>query len=214
MTDVELVVHGRHTDVSTRFRDQVSEKVARVDRFGIQISRVDVELSKENNPRLAERAFQVEITCRNSGPVIRAEAHAVDKYSAMDLAIAKLEEQLRRAHDRSRHHYRNTRAKKNGISAPAASSNGHSSAPVADEVELEDLTDDEVFALGPVVVRQKVHDTSPMSIEEAVTQMELVDHDFFLFQELETNAPAVVYRRRGFDYGLIRIETPAAVGES
>lgn len=215
MTDVEIVVHGRHVDVSNRFREQVTDKLARVDRFGIQINRVDVELSKENNPRLADRAFQVELTCRNAGPVIRAEACSADKYSALDLAIDKLEEQLRRAHDRHKHHYRNTKGKNNGAaSAAPASSNGHKATAIVDEVELEDLTDDEVFALGPVVVRTKVHDTAPMSVEEAVTQMELVDHDFFLFQEIETNTPAVVYRRRGFNYGLIRIETAVAVGES
>ncbi len=99
MAEVEIVVRGRHVDVSSRFRELASEKLARVERFGQPIQRVDVELSKEQNPRLADRAFEVELTCRGKGPVIRAEASAADKYSALDLASGRLEERLRRAHD-------------------------------------------------------------------------------------------------------------------
>ena len=211
MTSVDIVVHGRHVDVSTRFREQVSEKLARIDRFGIPISSVDVELSKENNPRLAERAYEVELTCRGKGPVIRAEAAAADKYAALDLASGRLAEQLRRAHDRARFH-RGRDAKR--IELPAEFPEmvvGAVARPGLPELGVDDLLgDDEVFASGPVVVRDKTHPTMPMTIEEAVTEMELVGHDFFLFQEVESAAPAVVYRRRGFDYGLIRIETASA----
>lgn len=207
MTEVEIVVRGRHVDVSSRFREQASEKLARVERFGQPIQRVDVELSKESNPRLADRAFEVELTCRGKGPVIRAEASAADKYSALDLASGRLEERLRRAHDKSRivkggtNHRNNSEVKTEGIVE----------AIVEDEDELTDTYDadsDEVFSVGPVVVRDKTHPAVPMSIEQAVTEMELVGHDFFLFQEVESGAPAVVYRRRGYDYGLIRIESP------
>ena len=211
MAEVEIVVRGRHVDVSSRFRELASEKLARVERFGQPIERVDVELSKEQNPRLADRAFEVELTCRGKGPVIRAEASAADKYSALDLASGRLEERLRRAHDKSKvvkggsNHRRTSEVKEEGAAINAA-------------VEAEDeLTDtyqadsDEVFSSGPVVVRDKTHPAAPMSIEQAVTEMELVGHDFFLFQEVESGAPAVVYRRRGYDYGLIRIESPETV---
>lgn len=202
MADVEIVVRGRHVDVSSRFRAQVEEKLARIDRFGIPIHRVDVELSKEQNPRLADRAFEVELTCRGRGPVIRAEAFASDKYSALDVACGRLEERLRRAHDKTKI------AKGRAMKAKQVSEDKAEAALAAEE-EFDDTYNadaDELYADGPVVVRDKTHPAVPMSIEQAVTQMELVGHDFFLFQEVESGAPAVVYRRRGYDYGLIRIE--------
>ena len=207
MTEVEIVVRGRHVDVSSRFREQASEKLARVERFGQPIQRVDVELSKELNPRLADRAFEVELTCRGKGPVIRAEASAADKYSALDLASGRLEERLRRAHDKSK-------VVKGGSNHRKPSEVKVEAAAVAQAEADDELTDtyqadaDELFASGPVVVRDKTHPAVPMSIEQAVTEMELIGHDFFLFQEVDSGAPAVVYRRRGYDYGLIRIESP------
>ncbi len=211
MTEVEIVVRGRHVDVSSRFREQASEKLARVERFGQPIQRVDVELSKELNPRLADRAFEVELTCRGKGPVIRAEASAADKYSALDLASGRLEERLRRAHDKAK-------IVKGGSNHRKPSELKTEAAVVAQAESEEELTDtyqadaDELFASGPVVVRDKTHPAVPMSIEQAVTEMELIGHDFFLFQEVDSGAPAVVYRRRGYDYGLIRIESPESVG--
>lgn len=211
MAEVEIVVRGRHVDVSSRFREQANEKLSRVERFGQPIQRVDVELSKEQNPRLADRAFEVELTCRGKGPVIRAEASAADKYSALDMASGRLEERLRRAHDKAKivkggsNHRRTSEVKDEGavINAVEEADDGLTDTYQADA--------DEVFASGPVVVRDKTHPAVPMSIEQAVTEMELVGHDFFLFQEVDSGAPAVVYRRRGYDYGLIRIESPEAV---
>ena len=103
-SETEVVVHGRHVDLSTRFRDHVVEKLARVGKFGVPIARVDVEVSKETNPRLADRAYEVELTCRSRGPVIRAEAYATDHYSAFDLAFNRLTERLRRYAERNRPH--------------------------------------------------------------------------------------------------------------
>jgi ribosomal subunit interface protein len=210
MTEVEIVVRGRHVDVSSRFREQATDKLSRVERFGQPIQRVDVELSKEQNPRLADRAYEVELTCRGKGPVIRAEAAAADKYSALDMAIGRLEERLRRAHDK-------TKIVKGGANHRVTSEvKVEAAVEQAEAEQADELADtyqadaDEVYVSGPVVVRDKTHPTVPMSIEQAVTEMELVGHDFFLFQEVESGAPAVVYRRRGYDYGLIRIDVPGA----
>ena len=215
MTSVDTVIHGHHVDISTRFKEHAIEKLARIDRFGVQINSVDLELSKEQNPRLADRAYKVELTCRGKGPVIRAEASSADKYSALDLAVDKLEEQLRRAHDKARIHKSARNAKRIALpdGAPVtAGSNGfsgdHMPRQDSHEVDLHTaINDDELYASGPMVVRQKTHATSPMTIAQAVSEMEMVGHDFYLFHEIESAAPAVVYRRRGFDYGLIRIET-------
>ena len=206
---MDIVVRGRHLELSQRFRDHVEEKVSKLDRFGVPLSRVDVEVTKESNPRLSERAFEVELTCRGRGPVIRAEAAAPEKYAALDLAYGRLEERLRRAADRKRYS-----RKGNGATLSAAEAG-----PAAPESssQAEDDTDDldgAVLVDGPIVVREKTHESGPMSVAEAVDRMELVGHDFFLFEDVATGLPSVVYRRRGFDYGLIRLgsDDVAAVG--
>lgn len=214
--NTEVVVHGRHVDLSSRFREHVTDKLERVGKFGVPISRVDVEVSKETNPRLADRAYEVELTCRSRGPVIRAEAFATDHYSAFDIAYGRLEERLRRYAERHRPHRGGRHVHKGSLGAEQWSPEQEAEAPVADEVEESPVdvageVDSTVFEQGPVVVREKTHVTEPMSVEEAVTQMELVGHDFFLFQDSETGLHSVVYRRRGYDYGLIRIDTAETV---
>ena len=192
---VDIVVRGRHLDLSQRFRDHVSDKLERVDRFGVSLSRVDVEVTKESNPRQSDRAFEVELTCVGRGPVIRAEAAAADKYAALDLAYGRLEERLRRAADRR--HGKNRKG-----SLP----------PIIDDkvpVEVVAPTDpdeaDVVYEDGPIVVRDKTHASTPMTVAEALHALELVGHDFFLFLDVENGLPTVVYKRRGYDYGLMRI---------
>ena len=193
---VDIVVRGRHVDLSQRFRDHVTDKLGRVDRFGVTLSRVDVEVTKESNPRQSERAFEVELTCVGRGPVIRAEAAAQDKYAALDLAYGRLEERLRRAADR-----RNGKYRKNSV-APRLLEE-----VVAEEVEAipDDNEADVVYEDGPIVVRDKTHPSTPMTVAEALHALELVGHDFFLFHDVDTGLPTVVYKRRGYDYGLLRI---------
>ena len=194
---MDIVVRGRHLDVSDRFREHVAGKVGRVDRFGLPIAHVDVEVSFEPNPRQADRAYEVELTCRGTGPVIRAEAHAQDKYAATDIALARLEERLRRAADRKR-----TRRVEKVVVVPAADIVPESIEPVAD-AEPDDGT---VWEEGPIVVRLKEHGSQPMTVAQAVESLELVGHDFYLFRDSESGAPSVVYHRRGYNYGLLRLE--------
>lgn len=213
MSDVaEIVVHGRHIEVSRRFREHVHSKLERIDKFGIPLRRVDVEVSKESNPRLADRAFEVELTTRANGSVIRAEAAASDKYAALDIAYGRLEQRLRRAADKNRYHRHGVESTR----SPRAAGFDNLETPADEDVEAheEELDADTVWEQGPLVVREKTHQTAPMSVEQAVTAMEMVGHDFFLFIDETTGDPAVVYRRRGFDYGLIRVQGPQDVEES
>jgi ribosomal subunit interface protein len=197
---VDIVVRGRHLDVSERFRTHVVGKLSRAERFGLPINHIDVEVSYEPNPRQADRAFEVELTCRGTGPVIRAEAHAQDKYAATDVALARLEERLRRASDKRR-----ARRAEKVVVVPAAQLPPEAAPPVLEpQVDVPD--DGTVWEEGPMVVRLKEHVTQPMTVGQAVESMELVGHDFYLFHDIDSGAPAVVYRRRGFDYGLIRLE--------
>ena len=206
---MEIVVRGRQLDISQRFREHAEDKLARLNRFGVPLGRIDVEVSRESNPRLSDRAFEVELTCRSKGPVIRAEAAAPDKYSALDLAFGRLEEQLRRAADRRRYSRKGAAATLSAADVAGLASNNGGGVAVELEDELEDELEGAVLVDGPIVVREKTHATEPMTVHEAVDRMELVDHDFFLFVDVDTETTCVVYRRRGFDYGLIRLERPA-----
>ena len=207
---MDIVVRGRHLDLSQKFRVHVEDKLTRLDRFGVPLARIDVEVTKESNPRLADRAFEVELTCRGRGPVIRAEAAAPEKYAALDLAYGRLEERLRRAADKRRYS-----RKGNGATASAAEV---AELLPAEPVEGTEPTDDDldgaVHIDGPIVVREKTHESGPMSVGDAVDRMELVGHDFFLFEDADTGRASVVYRRRGFDYGLIRLDVTEAEAAS
>src|SRR5262245_42875317 len=97
---VDIIVRGRHTDINDRFRQHVDTKLAKIERLDHKVIRVDVEVSEERNPRLADQRERVELTIRSRGPVIRAEAAADDRYGALDLALGKLESRLRRDSDR------------------------------------------------------------------------------------------------------------------
>ena len=162
------------------------------------ITHVDVEVSFEPNPRQADRAYEVELTCRGTGPVIRAEAHAQDKYAATDIALARLEERLRRAADRKR----NRRAEK-VVVVPAADIVARVDRAGTADAEPDDGT---VWEEGPIVVRLKEHVAQPMTVAQAVESLELVGHDFYLFRDSDSGAPSVVYHRRGYNYGLLRLE--------
>jgi ribosomal subunit interface protein len=201
---VDIVVRGRHVEVSDRFREHVSGKLSKADRFGLPINHIDVEVSYEPNPRQADRAYEVELTCRGTGPVIRAEAHAQDKYAATDVAMARLEERLRRASDKKR----NRRTDKVVVVPAAQVPPGEADGVAAmDATGAEQPDDGTVWEQGPIVVRLKEHVAAPMTVAQAVESMELVGHDFYLFRDVEqAGAPAVVYRRRGFNYGLIRLD--------
>ncbi len=205
----DVVVKGRNVEVPDHFRIYVAEKLSRLERFDPSIFLFDVELFHERNRRQRKSCQRVEITARGKGPIVRAEACADSFYAALESVTAKLESRLRRTKDRRRVHY----GEKTPVSVAEATA---------------DLIDDSLFALangsahehdghraepaqpaeyaGPGhIVRTKVHSATPMSVDDALYQMELVGHDFFLFQDRETDRPSVVYRRHAFDYGLIRL---------
>ncbi len=198
----EVVVHGRHTDLTDRFRDHSAEAAGKLDRFGIPLQRIDIEITHEHNPRNADRAFKVEFTCRGNGTVVRAEASAGHDLTALDRAVDRIEQQLRKAADRR--HSRLRRAGKE-VPVPPLQVPEQPSEELLEVDSASDLAPDVVFADGPVVVREKNHVTEPMTVEQALDSMEAVDHDFFLFHDVSTDQAAVVYRRRGYDYGLLRV---------
>jgi ribosomal subunit interface protein len=200
---VDIVVKGRNVEVPEHFRVHVQEKLAPSERLDPRAYHVDVELFHEKNPRQSAQCQRVEITVRGKGPVVRAEASAESFYAALDAATLKLEGRLRRVHDKRRvHHGTRTPASAAEFALSLASSNGSAAAADAEETAVDD--GDPTHDL---IVRDKTHNGSPMTTAEALHEMELVGHDFFLFSDKESGLASVVYRRHGYDYGVIRLAT-------
>ena len=204
---VDIVVKGRHTEVAERFRGHAEDKLAKVVKLDGKVSRIDVEVCEEHNPRLADQRSRVELTCRTRGPVVRAEASAPDPYAALDLASSRLEARLRKAADRRRVHHgirtpvsvASATAGLNGAAAASATTDDAATAPEDADAEVD---------ARPFLVREKDHVAVAMTLEQALFEMELVGHDFYLFVDAERGMPSVVYRRRGYDYGVIRLVNP------
>jgi ribosomal subunit interface protein len=225
---VDIIFKSRHTEVPERFRKHATAKLTKIEKLDHRAVRVDVEVSAERNPRQAGRRERVELTVTSKGPAIRAEAAAEDRFAALDLALAKLDARLRRALDRRKGRHgahsavrvTDLREADQGAAvelpevrlAPAADEDAPSQA-AGDSVtaDAEDVVPVEMEGDGPLVVREKFHAAVPMTIDQALFEMELVGHDFFLFTDEKTSMPSVVYRRRGYQYGVIRlVEDPDA----
>ena len=221
---MEIVVKGRNVEVPDHYRQHVSEKLDKIERYDGKIIRVDVELSHEKNPRQSDHCQRVEITFVSRGPIVRAEACAGDFYTALDHATSKLSARLRRSADRRRVHRGrhapiSVGAATSGLSIatddlieetlsggvlteafePEQSSHSNGSAPSSDHLSEEH--DDQPWH----IVREKEHSTEPMTVDDALFQMELVGHDFYLFMDKDSGRPSVVYRRRAYDYGVITL---------
>ena len=202
---MEIVVAGRHTDVPARYRTHVAGKLAKIEQLAPRAQRVDVLVSHEANPRQADFSERVELTVVDRGPVIRAEASADDPYAALDLALARLLERLRRSRDRRRERKDTTIPGVEPAGEPQGDAEGLAA---ADAVRvLDDGTREIPLGDSPVVIREKVHEAAPMTVDDALYQMELVGHDFFLFVDAESGRPAVAYRRHGWSYGVIQLDT-------
>jgi ribosomal subunit interface protein len=204
---VEIVVTARHTEVPERFRSHLEEKLAKVEQLSPRIQQIVVALSHESNPRQSHTSERVELTVRAKGPVIRAEACADDPFAALDLAQEKLLERLRRARDRTKVHH--GRHNPTSVHEALADVGGPLPSPGQESGEADDDTD---LGESPVVIREKVHRARPMTLDDALYEMELVGHDFYLFTDADSGAASVVYRRKGWSYGVLRlVEGPDGV---
>ncbi len=205
---MEIVVTGRNSEITERFRAHVAEKLERINKFdeSQRIHRVDVEVTHAKNPRQRETAATVEITLFSRGPVIRVESSSADQHSALDAVIDKLEERLRRVVDRQRRH--KAKHAPGTIEAASAGLNiaGSQNEEIADGPTVTKVASIEVEGDGPLIVREKTHQSQAMSLDQALYEMELVGHDFYLFVEKDSMLPSVVYRRKGYDYGVIHLD--------
>ncbi|MFJ1745934.1 ribosome hibernation-promoting factor, HPF/YfiA family [Streptomyces sp. NPDC088116] len=221
---MDIVVKGRKTEVPERFRKHVAEKLKleKIQKLDGKVISLDVEVSKEHNPRQADRCDRVEITLHSRGPVIRAEAAAADPYAALDLATGKLEARLRKQHDKRHDRRGNGRLSAAEVvdvvpGVAQLNSTGETAAQeaAADAVPTTMVGSLRVQGEGPLVVREKNHVAAPMTLDQALYEMELVGHDFYLFVDSDSKEPSVVYRRHAYDYGVIHLRTdPLAESEA
>ncbi|PPF82416.1 ribosome-associated translation inhibitor RaiA [Subtercola sp. Z020] len=230
---MEINITGRNLGITDRFRSYATEKADKVSLLADRALVLEVKVCRHNSANTSSGDDRVELTLIGPGPVVRAESAGSDKYVAFDLAIAKLLERIRRAKDRKKVHRGQHRpvslreasstdfnlidlrpaeaevleqvstgaVQTQGADASAA---GSGSAP--DDRADDDSTDE---AWSPVVIRKKVFAAAPMTVDDALYLMELVGHDFYLFIDAETSRPSVVYRRKGWDYGVIGLDDSA-----
>ncbi|WP_026550260.1 ribosome-associated translation inhibitor RaiA [Arthrobacter sp. Br18] len=223
---MEFVINGRNLAVSDRFREYATEKIDKIEQLGDKVQRVDAKITKEPSARMADTSLTVELTVLCRGPVVRAEASAADKFAAFDLAYNKLLERLRRARDRKKiHHGRHTPVAVREATADLEPANSaqplyleaaaNAEAPVANApvpADAYESPDDIPAGDSPVLIRRKVFSGTPMTLDDAVDNMELVGHDFYLFVDSATGAPSVVYRRQAWNYGVITLDAKCAEG--
>jgi putative sigma-54 modulation protein len=183
---MQMTVKGRNTDVPEKLRAHAQQKLAKVKRFDDRILAMDVEFSEERNPRVAE-AHKVEVTVTTKSRLVRAQASAADPAAAVDQVVDRLQRQIKklkgRRVDRTQH-----------------ADSVKTMAPPPSQREPEEQPAESTFA------RYKTIEMKPITPEEAIGQMELLGHDFFLFSNAETQQANVVYRRHNGGYGLIEPE--------
>lgn len=210
---MDITVVGRNAEISSRLRDYVEEKAAKVEQLDPRVQRVEVEVTHERNPRQADTAERAEITVISKGPIIRAEASSSDRFAAFDIAMGKLTERLRRARDRKKNHRRYVVEAAKDQEAPAAAEEAvvvpdTGDAPIEDSPQAPTepgVAVESQLGDSPIIVRQKLHQAVPMTVDEALYQMELVGHPFYLFIEKSSKQPCAVYHRHGWTYGVIRL---------
>ncbi|KQR52205.1 RNA polymerase subunit sigma-54 [Leifsonia sp. Leaf336] len=217
--DINIV--GRNLGITDRFREYATEKADKVAHLAERAISFEIKVSRHNEKLGSQNGDdRVELTLVGPRAVVRSEATGTDKYAAFDIALGKLLERVRRAKDRRKVH----RGQHRPTSLREASTDGFSAvglaaAPVSvlDQVrtgstpvvteEAQATEAEEEYS--PVVIRQKVFASIPMTVDDALYYMELVGHDFYLFVDQETKRPSVVYRRKGWDYGVIALDDDA-----
>jgi ribosomal subunit interface protein len=211
---VEITVTGQGLGVTDRFREYATEKADKVSHLAEKAIALEIKVCRHHEKSTGPNGDdRVELTLIGPGPVVRAESAGGDKYVAFDLAIDKLVERIRQAKDRRKVH----RGQHRPVSLREASSDGFRVVDITPasvdllervstgSVPVQSDTEEEAD-YSPVVIRTKVFPAETMSTEDAVDRMELVGHDFFLFIEASTGHPSVVYRRKGWAYGVIGLD--------
>ncbi|GGD35489.1 ribosomal subunit interface protein [Microbacterium faecale] len=211
---MDTSIVGVGVSITDRFRTVVDEKLSRVETLAPRAAALDVKVTQSAHHRGRVEEAKVELTVTGKGKVARAEARAEDKFQALEVALDKLTNQLRRVKekrvsDRQRPHGAHLKKDTGSLEGiditPVDAETLHAVATGTIPTSQEETEE----AYSPVVIRTKTFEPEWMTVEDAVDRMELVGHDFFLFIDAKTDRPSVVYRRIGWDYGVIELETEA-----
>lgn len=199
---MDVTITGRHCSVSDDLKEEVVKRLKSIEKLRDRIIRVEVEFTVNNSTGDPDKSVESQITLRSKGPVIRAEATGDEKLLAFDRSLDKLMTQLRRAADR--------RKKRRGL-RPIDPQMMPEVEPVeavedAEQPVTKNVAGVEVTGDGPFVVREKTFESVPLTLPQALDEMELVGHDFFLYVDAQTGKPSVVYRRKAYDYGVIHLD--------
>ncbi|OFR65446.1 ribosome hibernation-promoting factor, HPF/YfiA family [Corynebacterium sp. HMSC078H07] len=205
-TNAQITITGRNVEVPEHFQERVAGKLAKIERLDPTLTFFHVELMHEPNPRRESEAERLQITATGKGHIARAEAKEDSFYAALETALSKMERSLRKVKVRRENVKSGHRAQKG---------TGEIAAEMVAEAEAAQLTKEDRY-IDPYaetvedvrpgqIVRFKEHPATPMSVDDALSEMELVGHDFYLFINVENNKPSVVYRRHAYDYGLISL---------
>ena len=208
---MEIAISARNLTVSDRFREYVAERAHKVEQLTHRVHDLSIKVTRHDHSKTSGPEDQVELTVHGDGQIVRAEAQAGDKFAAFDIAFGKLTERLRRANDKRKVHH----GRHGSPSTAELTATDFASLDVT-PIDLDlligksaaELDDDEVHEMGqsPIVIRRKTFKDEPMTVDDALYRMELVGHDFYLFHDSATDKPTVVYRRKGWNYGLITLE--------
>ncbi len=191
---MQLQVSGRNLDITEPIREYAERKLARIERHLTEDTRVDLELAIERNRSISANQH-AELTVWTRGPVLRAHEYAEDMYAAIDLAVDKLDRQVRRYRERRRHWRPHHQARDIEALLPLSEDDEAASAAIANGAEPELPI--------PTIVKTKRFNMKPMHPDEAALQLELVGHAFYVFLNAESDAVAVIYRRRDGNLGVI-----------
>lgn len=208
---METKIQARNLTVSDRFREYVADRVHKVEQLTHKPQAFEIKITRHDHSRKSGPEDQVELTVIEPGQVVRAEAHAGDKFAAFDVAFDKLTERLRRAADKRKvHHGRHGSPGTAELTASDFAGLDVRGVPadllLGNAKSEPESSDDQSDQPGnPIVIRRKTFSAAPMSVSEAIDQMELVGHDFFMFIDESTDKAAVVYRRKGWNYGVISL---------
>jgi len=211
---MDIAIVGRHTKVNEPLRTRITERMEKLTELAPRATRAEVHVCHERSPRVMSEKERVEITLHGRS-VVRSEASATDRETAFDAAYAKLTLQLRKLHERKVHRHQG----KSGLRSVPTPVNGVPTVSSSDVVTPNDavesvetwegapegLTREIPIDGTPILIRSKTHEATPISVAEAIDQMELVGHDFYLFHDAESGLPSAVYRRRGWTYGVIHL---------
>jgi ribosomal subunit interface protein len=218
---MDITFGAKGADITDRFRAYAEEKLAKVTQLLPRATALDVKLTRHADPHAANAGGRVEITIHGPGSIIRAEADGPDKYMAFDSAFHRIMERARRVHDKRHDHSarRRTPLREAVVAGfeqvavtPADPAVVEAVATGAIPVVASAEQSEAETEWSPVVIREKRFPAKRMSVRDAVDQMELVGHPFYLFVDEESDECAVVYRRKGWSYGVISLDDDAAEG--